>query len=359
MFPVKIIVLIVFTSGLIAFLGDRIGHYIGRRRLSFLKLRPRNTAIVFTIITGILIAILSVGVLLIISSNARTAFFGLEKLRNELSYYEKLISGKNQQIKETSARLEELKNSETSMLEKIENLRNEKVRLSEDVEKLKILVGELITSLKSVRGGEIFVKVSEILLTQTTTGAGSDSQIDKFLKEMLSKADYQLRLRAKLLGSEIPEKQRILWLSQEELTQAIKFIKEHAGPLAVRLSAGHNTAIGEIIVVHFEIFENRLIFKKGEIIFETKMETRLPDEALLKKFQEALTRVRSICENKGLVPDKRGVVGTVPYAKISRILKIIKKSSYPEATLTIKAGGNIFTAGPLELAFSVNGRRVD
>lgn len=358
MFPLKIIFFIIFFSGLIAFLGDRIGHYIGRKRLTLLKLRPRLTANIFSVITGILIALSAIAFLLIISSTARTAFFESERLKTELKNYETQIKEKNEQIQQSSQRLEELKNSEKNLQEKIENLKTEKISLTGDVEKLKVIVEELLSSLKSVRAGEIFVRVNDILLTQIISGGGHELQNEKVLKEMLSLADSQLRIKAKLLGQEIPANQRILWLSQEELKEALNFIKNHPDSLAVRVLAGQNAAVGEVVVVHLEIFENQLIFKKGEIIGETKIEKTLAEETIAKKIQAALKKVRQTAEKKGLLPDKKGAVGTIPYEKFYRLIQEVKNSPHTLVNLKIAAQQNIYTSGPMDLLFIIDGTKI-
>lgn len=77
------IIFIALVSGLIAHLGNQLGRYIGRKRLSIFKLRPRHTSILFTIVTGMLISLLTIGLSAILSNNVRTALFGMEKLQKE------------------------------------------------------------------------------------------------------------------------------------------------------------------------------------------------------------------------------------------------------------------------------------
>jgi uncharacterized coiled-coil protein SlyX len=55
--------LLIPLSGLIAFVGDRIGHRMGKRRHSLLGLRPRHTAMVFTIGSGVGISLLTFGLM--------------------------------------------------------------------------------------------------------------------------------------------------------------------------------------------------------------------------------------------------------------------------------------------------------
>lgn len=85
------IILISVISGLIAYLGNQLGRYIGRKRLSVFKLRPRYTSTLFTIATGILISLLTITTAMILSNNVRIALFGMEKLKEERKVLEKEI----------------------------------------------------------------------------------------------------------------------------------------------------------------------------------------------------------------------------------------------------------------------------
>ena len=58
-------------SGFIAWAGDRIGHKLGKRRATLLGLRPRHTAMLITIATGIGITVASFGTMLFISRSFR------------------------------------------------------------------------------------------------------------------------------------------------------------------------------------------------------------------------------------------------------------------------------------------------
>ena len=49
----RILLIITIMGGLIAFLGDKIGTKVGKRRMSLFGLRPKHTSIIVTIVTGI------------------------------------------------------------------------------------------------------------------------------------------------------------------------------------------------------------------------------------------------------------------------------------------------------------------
>ena len=73
---VKILVIIALMGGLIAYMGDKLGTKVGKRRMSLFGLRPKHTSIIVTIVTGLLVAAATVGVLTITSQSVRTALFG-------------------------------------------------------------------------------------------------------------------------------------------------------------------------------------------------------------------------------------------------------------------------------------------
>ena len=62
-----VIGLLVVMCGGIAYMGDLLGRRMGKKRLSLFGLRPRHTAVVFTIATGMLIAAVTLGVLVMAS----------------------------------------------------------------------------------------------------------------------------------------------------------------------------------------------------------------------------------------------------------------------------------------------------
>ena len=70
-----LIVFLIFLGGLIAPFGDLLGTKIGKARFSILKLRPKKTATIVTIITGSFISSVSIGLLLLVSEEFRQRLF--------------------------------------------------------------------------------------------------------------------------------------------------------------------------------------------------------------------------------------------------------------------------------------------
>ena len=84
MFGLRLIIILAVVGGLIAFIGDKLGSKIGKKKLSVFGLRPYYTSVLMTVITGVLIAATTIIVMAASSDSARTAMFGMEQLQDEL-----------------------------------------------------------------------------------------------------------------------------------------------------------------------------------------------------------------------------------------------------------------------------------
>src|SRR2546430_6444128 len=97
---VLLIPLLILLSGAIALVGNAVGRSIGRRRLSLVGLRPRYTAQITTVITGMLITIVTLIVVLLISSDARVALFRLNAVLRQTRQLEEEISRQEDRLKQ-------------------------------------------------------------------------------------------------------------------------------------------------------------------------------------------------------------------------------------------------------------------
>lgn len=102
----RIIIIVAIMGGIIAFIGDKLGTKIGKRRMSLFGLRPKHTSIIVTIVTGILIAAATLGILSIASQNVRTALFGMEQLKEEMRALNASVESKNKELEQSKKDIE-------------------------------------------------------------------------------------------------------------------------------------------------------------------------------------------------------------------------------------------------------------
>ena len=84
MVGIRLMIIMAIVGGFIAYLADHLGSKIGKKKMSVFGLRPKHTALLLTVLSGVLISLVSIGVVSVTSESARTALFGMEKIQAEL-----------------------------------------------------------------------------------------------------------------------------------------------------------------------------------------------------------------------------------------------------------------------------------
>ena len=98
-----LIAAIFLLGGIIAAFGDRLGTKIGKARLRLFNLRPRQTASIVTVVTGMSISALTLGILFGLSGSLRRGIFQLDDILQE----KRQIEGELAQVKEQKQQVEQ------------------------------------------------------------------------------------------------------------------------------------------------------------------------------------------------------------------------------------------------------------
>ncbi len=100
---VLLILYILVISSLIAVVGDRVGYRVGKKRLTLFNLRPRHTAILVAIVTGLAISSLTLATLLLLNRSLTTALFDYQRT---ISTYQISINTLTREIEVEQGRLQ-------------------------------------------------------------------------------------------------------------------------------------------------------------------------------------------------------------------------------------------------------------
>jgi hypothetical protein len=79
------ILLIAALAGGIAYVGDRVGHQVGRKRQTLFGIRPRYTSTIVAIGTGVVIALIVTLGAIFASNEVKTAFFTLRTINDQIA----------------------------------------------------------------------------------------------------------------------------------------------------------------------------------------------------------------------------------------------------------------------------------
>ena len=96
-----VVLIIIVMAGAIAYVGDRVGHQVGRKRLTLFGLRPKYTSTIVAVGTGMLIALIVTLGALAASSYVRTAFFRLGTLSARINELQAQALSQEKELQQT------------------------------------------------------------------------------------------------------------------------------------------------------------------------------------------------------------------------------------------------------------------
>ncbi|BBB91582.1 MAG TPA: DUF3084 domain-containing protein [Methylomusa anaerophila] len=407
MYSVTIIVVIAVMGGVIAYIGDKLGTKVGKKRLSVFGLRPKHTSILVTIITGLLIAASTLGILTAVSRDVRTALFGMDELKTQLLSLNSEVETSraaleaknveylslNAKVSETAAKLgqitqeletvtaerdktaaalEELQSNywvaqqdlakyqnDVRQLEitkreldaKISELSTAKNSLQSDVDRLNELTANLRQGLQVVREGTVVFRAGEVIATFVLNGKQSKEEIVQSLSTALYKTNQSLLERLQITDKNM----EILWVAQKEFDQAVSRIDKSDEDIIVRVSTADNTIYGEPIIGRIELFPNRLVYNKGALVFSEVVNatdnSRQAEEIVLL----FLHKVNVAAVSQGMLADPiQGNVGSIGGAQLFDIVNKVKRQKGKiEMVAVVK--DDTYTVGPLEVEVRIRG----
>lgn len=332
MFAIQTVAIIIIVSGLIAFTGDRVGHFIGRKRLTVFNLRPRHTAIAITVVTGAMIALFTGLILFMVSSDVRTAVFGLDSLKASIS--------------KSNRELEGIKKDKEKLLSEIDDLKNTLDASKKEISSLQKTRDELAKEVSTARSGQLLYSVGDVVTSTVIDLSGGADTIKEKLAVILFNTDNAIK---EAIGG---KKDHYISMPMEELDEAVGFLSDKSGSAVIRLVAAGNVVFGEEIPLHFEIFENVQAFKKGEVILSDNINGSKSSAEIEERIKQLLSSVNEKAIEKGMIPGPDGSVGTIPYSRIFETAKTIRSSGRIMKVSVISLR-DTFSTGPLEIELSI------
>lgn len=392
MFGIRLIFLLAVIGGVIAFIADKLGSKIGKKKLRIFGLRPHDTSVLLTVLSGVLISLFSMGILAISSQSARTALFGMEKLQKELQQlntekgtveeeYNKAmaslnrkneeIKGLDQKIRESNAaqaaaekslqqanenlsavqgQYQETQGALVTARSEVQSLTEARDKLNAEIDSLKQETKDLQQGLAVMRGGQMMYRSGEIVFAGVLQGGMPEEENMKQINWMLDGANTAAMNR---IGLDSSSKAEMVWLTRDEVERLKDLLGKAKGNVLVRVRSVANTVVGQPVLCGMEVIPNQVIFKDGKKIHEKVIDladkTTNADQALMTFLQEI--NERSVKE--GVLPDPMtGKVGNInAVTVVDTVTKMQKMGG--KIRLTGYADGEITTAGPVQLRLGI------
>lgn len=374
MVGIRMIIIMAIVGGLIAYIADKMGSKIGKKKMSVFGLRPKYTSILLTVISGTMIAVLTIGVMTIASQSARTALFGMEKLQQELkllneekadaadalSEAKNKVDEQNQQISILDAKIKESTRENDAMDAKlaqinekysqaqaeVASLTDAKTQLTGEIENLEKTTDALRKGIINMREGQVYYRAGEIVYAGVMRGGLKHEENVAQVNWLLQNANEIALQRLGVQQEEQPL--QAIWISKNIVTDAINALDQSKGNLFFRIRTVANIIVGELVVCEIEIFENQFIYPDGSLILSQEYADAVPEsyENIIMAF---LTQVNHRAVEAGVLPDPlTGKVGNMDAATMIETSNAMRRTN-GKFTLRAYAKGDITTAGPVRV----------
>lgn len=310
-----LIPLLILLSGAISLVGNIVGRNIGRGRLSLFGLRPRHTAQLITVATGMVITIITLLVVFVISQAARDAFFRLNEFRRESQRLEAETKRLQGEIEKQQTRLRQLTIGDIAYLNNQEVLRE-------------VIDGRLPQG--AVRARVLAVVDRAAALAQAS-GIGTDASGATIL---LSPPNAT-------------------WDAIAEL------ITQRKTDTVLRIVTSQNTLRGEPLTVFVQLFDNRKVYAAGSVLADEIVDGRQGREPIGRE----LFRLADIAATRAkgkVLPPAFTIITAPPSAQIdidahrSAIAKVERVRG--PVRVRVIASRDIYTVGPLTADFQIGAR---
>lgn len=413
--------ILAIMGGIIAYLGDKIGSRVGKQKIKLFGMRPKYSSICITILTGICIAAVTLGVMSILSENVRIALFGMHQLqmqkaqleaqkeellkqaaalgkelqdkntliaKNEtlLKEQQEQLDGKNEQIRLTQLDLQQAQEARDSITQqlsvvqvaldeakagrdKAENdkilaekdrdeaqaelaaLEQTKTKMMETIQVLDQRIKLLNDTMTNIREGTVMFRVGEVLSSFVISGGLTDEQTKEELSQGMSQTNTMI---ARHLGIK-DEHAILLYIAPDEFNAAVTQLRQSKkDKKLVRIIAAGNIMVGEPALVHVEVYDNNLIYRRGETVFEEQLSRTDMDGNAELQVMRFLHDVNQQAQLRGLLPDPlTGKVGALTATEMFDTITKLKTYSGTSVVLRATTLDDTYTAGPLRIDITV------
>lgn len=394
MYGIMLIVVLVLTGGVIAFIGDRLGSKVGKKKLSLFGLRPRHTSILVTIITGILITTVTFGILAIASKDVRTALFGMNKLKAELNEKQSmleeasgaLVNVKNnlnttkeeyakskKDLEETQEDLEiaqqaaellrqeqvalqnrnqELWSDNQTLIEHNQSLAENNQFLLANNENLKAdnlelekTNNDLQEGIENIRERPIIYRVGELLASGVIKKTDDPVKIQNDLNQIIVLANSKIIDRLGTEGSKDG-----VWIYPIEYQKAMDRLKQAKGDTVIRLIVAANLVKGDPVLTELEMHPNRVVYQENEFVYQKIYNVPIDGSNSEMLISDFLRNVNMTAINNGILPNPlTGTVGVINGNQIYAIEKALAENRGKDVLISAFAAADTEVLGPLRL----------
>lgn len=332
-----LVFVILILGGVIATVSDRLGTKVGKARLSLFKLRPRDTAVVVTVMAGSILSAITLGILFATSKPLRTGVFRIDEIQKRLNNARRELNQATQEKNLVESELAQARAAQSQVKANLKEINRSLQAANAEQAQTQAKLNSLRTQLNSVEAAKS--KTEKQLSEVEAAKSQTESQLKivqtarATTKSQLDRTESQLKTvsaQKTSLGSEIAqlqgERQQLIEQRERVKTQIAQRDKEIAkreGEIAKRDKeiVSRNELIAQRDREIAQRMQNladrdRAIVDRDKVIGEREelLETLAEEQTQLEKQQAILQQQMQVLERdfqairEGTVAIRRGQI---------------------------------------------------
>ena len=314
-----LIILLIFLGGLIAPFGDLLGTKIGKARFSILKLRPKKTATIITIITGSFISSISIGLLLLVSEEFR------QRLFVDIPLLQKTLV--------------ESKKSLIPLQQEREKLEDKILQKEKELNLLK-------NSINEFRRGNVVIKKGQSLFI-AEVDSNKNLNIKLELSNIINRANKYVQ---EIVIPSKKEPTNILLWRPSDIAKIENLIEKNGSWILIIKSATNVLKGDDYVFVFPELLENKLVVKKGTIITTTILEkSDLTSKSINNTINSLIRKTRDAVNVKGSIVNEITTRGNF----LKKLKDYLKSNQNVKFQLEVVSLRDSKTAEPIIVEFNI------
>jgi uncharacterized protein (DUF3084 family) len=295
---------LILASGLVAFIGNLVGRAIGRKRLTLLGLRPRYTAQIITVVTGMLITVVTLAAVLLVSQDARQAIFHLQEVRQQTHALEDKIETQQRDLRALEVR---------------------DIIYQNDQEVLRTVIDGRAPIDEIRRRVQTFVDLAAQAARQRGAAAGQDGATIIIAPPGLT---------VEIVAHDIAERRQ---------------------SMVVRMIASENTVRGLPVHATVLVFPNVAVFKEGEIVATAAVDGRNSRSQIESALVDLAASAAASARRDGVISPPFALTASPVDIRLDPavVLETLDRVKTRGAPSTVRAVAllDAYTVGPLVLTF--------
>ncbi|MEG4211820.1 DUF3084 domain-containing protein [Microcoleus sp. S13_B4] len=293
-----LVFVILVLGGVIATVSDRLGTKVGKARLSLFKLRPRDTAVVVTVMAGSILSALTLGIMFATSKPLRTGVFRIDEIQKRLNNARREINQATQEKNRVETELAQARAAQAQARANLEQINQSLQAANAEQARTQTKLNSLRAQLNSVQAAK---SKTEQQLSQVEAAKSQTEEQLSSVEAAKSRTEEQLKLVETARSSTKAQLDRT-----ENQLKTVSAQKTTLGAEIAQLQEERQQLIGQVKTQIAQ--RDQEIAKREREIAKRDAEIVDRNELIAQRDKEIAQRVQNLAERDRTIVERDKVI---------------------------------------------------